>query len=179
MANLPVPIPRNFAVSEVESGATLNSLRDAVLFALNPPEAVLYQAAAQSIPNGAWTAVGQDSTTIDTYGGHSNSTNNSRYTAQVAGTVWVRGTAGFAANATGVRGGAIYKNGAEIEGHTQAVFAPTGGGYQTVQPVFDEVQLAVGDYVELFVYQSSGAALNTSSGWIGQRCGLSVLWFHA
>jgi hypothetical protein len=177
VANLPVPIPRTATVSEVETGADLNTLRDAVTFLLNPPDAVLYQATAQSVANGAFAPATLDASTVDTYGGHSNVTNNSRYTAQVAGTALVSAVGGFAANGTGARGVAVYKNGSAVEGKTQAV-VPAVSTVVTLVPLTCQVPVVAGDYLEVFVYQSSGGALNTSAS-LGQRCGMDVLWIHA
>lgn len=160
MVNLPVPVPRTFTVSEVESAAFLNSIRDALNFLTNRPRAALYQATAQSVANATWAATTFDQTLFDNYGGHSNSSNNSRYTAQVAGWYSLRCGGGWATgSAGGGRGSGIYKNGAfytagaAVAGSTN-VIAST--------PVSKDVFLAVGDYVELFVWQNSGGALNTA-----------------
>lgn len=160
MANLPIPNPRTAVAGEFETAAFMNMFRDAINFLVNKPRAALYQATAQSVANGTWTATTFDSTLLDTYGGHSNSTNNSRYTAQVAGWYslrcgggWVTGTAGGGRGASIYKNGSFYTAGAAVVGSTN-VIAST--------PVSKDVYLAVGDYVELFVWQNSGGALNTA-----------------
>lgn len=177
MANLPVPAPRDFTVGETEVGSFLNSVRDALKFVLNAPLATLYQGAAQSIPGNAFTAITFDSTTLDSYGGHSNVTNNSRYTAQVAGWYSVSGAAGWVNNTTGARGLEVMVNGASINGGS-AIAAPSPGLSVTVTAVGAvEVFLAAGSYVELWAYQNSGGALNTNGG--GAFCSyMTVEWKH-
>lgn len=174
MTNLPVPVPRTFSVSEVETGGYLNSLRDALSFLLNPPIANLYQNAAQTIATSTLTAISLDSTTTDTYGGHSNSTNNTRYTAQVAGWYWCYGQVAFSPNGTGNRLAGLSKNGSTI-GQTfmavQSATAANAGCAVTGYLLF----LNAGDYVELIGYQGSGGNLNTS----GANSFLIVDWRHS
>jgi len=173
MANLPVPVPRTFSVSEIEVAAYLNTLRDALTFLLNLPGAVLTQAAAQSVANAAWTALAFDNTLKDNYGGHSNTTNNSRYTAQVAGWYRVQAGGGVVAAAGGTgRGVDVYKNGAAytagagVVGNSGVVHSTTTG-----IPVF----LNAGDYIEIYVWQNSGGALNTNG--TGQYASwMAVCW---
>lgn len=176
MANLPVPIPRTFTVSEVENAAFLNSVRDALSFLLNKPQAQLYQSASQSIASGAFTAITFDQTLVDTYGGHSNTTNNSRYTAQVAGWYSVSGGIGYLTNATGARGAVIYKNGAALTQATGSITAASSVLHVAMAGEF-LIQLAVGDYVELYAFQSSGGALSTAGS--GYYPYFYVRWDHA
>lgn len=174
---LPVPTPRTFGVSEVETAAYLNSLRDAVTFALNPPVGQFYQSAVQSVPNGAWTSLNFDLTDRDTYGGHSNVTNNSRYTAVVAGVYELTGGGGFATNATGTRDVAWAKNGTLLTAPGGTCTANAVSGLQTaVDAPTLQVFLNVGDYVELQAFQSSGGALNVATGQYGSLMG--VKWIH-
>lgn len=148
-----------------------------VNFLLNPPQVAIYQASVQSVPNNSFTAITFDGSTADTYNGHSTVTNNTRYTAQVAGTYEFSGAIGWAANATGSRGGSLYKNGANLVGQTGLVQAATGTGNTTVSPLpACSVDLNVGDYVELWAYQASTAPLNTVAG--GQFCAFLNGWFR-
>ena len=115
--------------------------------------------ADQSITNITATALALDVEDFDTGGLHSNTTNNSRFTAVVAGKYYVCGGAEFTANATGERRAYILKNGTTAyaeERHTN-----NGGSWVTTLNVSDIVDLAVGDYVEIFVYHSKGSALTT------------------
>lgn len=178
MANLPVPNPRTAIAGEFETAAFMNAFRDAINFSVNPPVAQLYQTAAQSVPNGAFTALAFDSTQSDTYGGHSNSTNNTRYTAQVAGTYEFSGLYGSVSNATGTRDTTWAKNGAILTTPGATTTSTAVNGLNSVVTAATvQVPMSVGDYVELQVFQASGAALNTSPGQYG--CLLSVKFIHA
>lgn len=179
MSNLPVPVPRTFSVSEVETAAYFNSLRDALNYLINPPLAVLYQGVVQSIPNSAFTPVTFDTTLTDTYGAHSNVTNNSRYTAQVAG--WYDLDAGFslsASNTTGARDGQWAKNGSAITTPGAGIVIGGSASNTATLPMPGlQVFLSVGDYVELWVFQNSGGAINSNIATFTSY--MSIRWAHA
>lgn len=163
MANLPVPAPRTWTTGEVGTGAYENSLRDALNFLLAPPRARLTQASAATSVNGsAWTSIGLDSTGIDTYGGHSNSTNNSRYTAQAAGRYRVTVNNAWAANTTGIRLVRVAVNGNPVPGAAASMNATSA--LSAAHGVSATVFLNVGDYVEMQGYQTTAGALSTSPG---------------
>lgn len=161
MANLPVPAPRTFSVSETETGSYLNSLRDALNFLLSPPSATLVQiTATTSLTSGAWTPIGMDSSTFDNYGGHSNSTNNSRYTVQAAGKYLVGGALSIANNSSGSRAAKIMKNGAVVQG-PYTLGPPSSARPTSVPTAGFIIPCAVGDYLELAGFQDSGGSLST------------------
>lgn len=146
-------------------------------FTLNPPIAYVYQTTTQSIPNSAWTSVAMDASRVDTDNGHSNVTNNSRYTCQIAGIYRIKGHVVFNSNITGGRSGRIAKNGTVIQGsesyESQAVATFGQSAYaETV------ISLAFGDYVELQAFQSSGGALGTVTN-SEVASSLNVQWEHA
>lgn len=176
MANAPVPSPRTYSVGEIEVGAYLNSLRDALNYLLNTPLAILNQANAQSFTNGISAAIAYDGTFLDTYGGHSNSTNNSRYTAQVTGWYFVKAGVVWAASAAGNRDIQLYKNGVAYPYSWQAV--PAAGTFN--DPGVETaalVQLNAGDYVEAWGTQNSGGALSTAVvSTIASN--MQVMWMH-
>lgn len=176
MANLPVPVPRTFGVNEIETGGNLNSLRDALLFLLNPPQAFLYQATGQSVANAATVAVNLDGSVWDFYGGHSNSSNNSRYTAVVPGVYQVTAHSSWPTNATGARQVEVYKNGTAYNSGAQdpATQATNWSVGETTVDVF----LNAGDYVEMFVQQQSGGALTLNSGTAPYQTYMQVRWIH-
>lgn len=129
-------------------------------FLLNPPIAVLTQNTVQSIATGgSGTPITFDGSIEDSYSAHSTVTNNSRYTAQVAGWYVFTGTVAFASNSTGVRVAEFAKNGTAVS-YTQEWAANTGANPWSETASF-MVQMIVGDYVELWGYQTSGGALNT------------------
>lgn len=139
-----------------------------------------YQATAQSMPNNVWTAVTMDTEVIDTDGGHSTTTNTSRYTSQVAGYYLVTGCTAFASNSTDYRGAAIYKNGVQVVGGANVQIANAGARTAVVVQSPIIIQLAVGDYIEMYGNQVSGAALNTQADVsAGKNCSLLAVWIHA
>lgn len=176
MANLPVPSPRTFSVGEVEVAAYFNAVRDALTYLLNTPLAILNQATPQSFTNGVSAALAYDGTFLDTYGGHSNSTNNSRYVAQVTGWYFVKAGVVWAANAANNRAIQLYKNGTAFPYSWQAV--PAAGTFN--DPGVETsalVQLNAGDYVEAFTTQNSGGALSTAVvATIASN--MQVMWMH-
>lgn len=174
MTNLPVPNPRTFVAGETETAAYFNAIRDAVNFLANKPMAVLYQAAAQTINNTTATTIAFDSTVTDSYGGHSNSTNNTRYTAQVTGWYWVAGSTSWNNISGGDRTIGIWKNGAAVPYYGSGNPAASIN-VNPQESGFGLVQLNAGDYVEISVYQDSGAPIATHGG----GSSMAVIWDHA
>jgi hypothetical protein len=122
----------------------------------------LTKSASQSIPNSTYTAVTFDGEEWDTNTYHDNVTNNSRVTipSGKAGKYLVTVNIAFAANgAGGIRLVSIYKNGTgtgDNNFQTSSTF--------TTSPVKSVVMnLAVGDYIQAFVYQDCGGALNVNT----------------
>jgi hypothetical protein len=177
MTNLPVPIPASEVPGNFITGALWNAnVYNGLTFLLNPPVFVGYQSTVQSIPNSTWTALSLDTTTVDSYGGHSNVTNNSRYTAQVAGWYTVCGVYAPTGNSTSFRAAKINVNGTAILG-TAAYLGAMGAEMGIVTPTKD-VYLNAGDYVEVCAYQGSGGSLSTILDG-DLRTGLWVRWSHA
>lgn len=177
MANLPVPAPRTATVSEVETGAYANSWRDALNFLLNVPAAFVTQATPQSaLTINTWTAISFDASVFDSYGGHSNSTNNSRYVAQVAGWYMCFGCVSYNNSVTtGNRGATIAKNGTNVQG--AAGFGPAITGNPPTMPsppciVF----LNAGDYVEVRGYSSAASTVTSVSADLTSS--MTAVWVH-
>lgn len=175
MAGVPPAPTVAVAGQPTQASNQFNRLADRVAFLLAPPLAILRQTVAQSIPNNAMTALLFDTEDLDREGGHSTSSNTSRYTAQTAGYYEVSGAVGFTGNATGSRLAQINVNGTGQNG-TEVGWGtvPNSGHLEIVVPS-TMVYLNVGDYVELAAFQSSGGALNTFlSGVIQAR--MNVRW---
>ena len=123
----------------------------------------LYKSANQSISNATFTAVTFDSELKDTDNFHSTSSNTSRITipAGKGGLYLITGQASFASNATGLRNAEIRKNGSSY-----FIFwvAPATNGDWSVGSVSNIIELAATDYIEMFVYQTSGGSLNINGG---------------
>jgi hypothetical protein len=177
VSNLPVPAPRTFVVGETEVAAYMNAIRDALNFLLNKPIAQLIQNTVQSITNSTVTPVTFDGSVTDSYGGHSNVTNPSRYVAQVAGWYNISGPAAFATNSSGVRVARLRKTGTDVvyfDAWAQAVTAASTPSAVAAEGI---LFLNVGDYAELCGYQTSGGSLSTIVA--GPQSGMSVLWEHS
>lgn len=115
----------------------------------------VYHSSTQSIPNTTVTVLSFDSERWDTDTIHDPVTNNSRLTCKTAGKYLIIGQARFFSNATGYRVLYIRLNNTTyiaISGVNAVVGSATGLIHSTIY------DLAVGDYVNLQVYQNSGAA---------------------
>ena len=110
-------------------------------------------------PNNTWRAITWQNEDYDTDGYHSTSSNTSRFTVPSgkAGKYLITAQVGweFSGNTTGVRTVAFYKNGSQVKPGAQ-VSGFSAGVYHSVSYI---TNLAVGDYIELYAYQSSGTTL--------------------
>jgi hypothetical protein len=139
-------------------------VRDASAFFAGVPAFSGYQSVAQSIPNGnAWASLLIDSETLDNYGGHSTSTNTSRYTPQVAGTYAVFGGVAWVANTTGDRRIQVTLNGNAVLGSANSM-DPTQNVLAAQQTMAFVTVNGTTDYIEIQVSHSSSAALSTNNG---------------
>lgn len=178
MANLAIPTLTAPTVSNYDTGAWWNAnVRDMLTYGLNPPIFCGTQTTTQSVSNNAWTALAFDTEQADTYGGHLTTSNTSRYVAQVAGWYTVCGVSVWGANATGSRGARLHINGSVIQGSSQLIATVTTGSLTGVCTPVRAIQLAVGDYVEVAGYQSSGGALSTGVA-TELASALFVAWSH-
>jgi hypothetical protein len=130
-------------------------------FLLSVPRFVGYQAHSgtpQMILDSTWVAVLLDTEITDTEGGHSTTSNTSRYVCQVAGTYKVEGAYVASANSTaGFRAAKFMVNGSTTVTLSEKSATPVVG-FPTTVSLSAEVTLGVGDYIELFAYQNSGTA---------------------
>lgn len=173
---LAVPTWAQVVPGQYDTSALFNTVSNNGAFLSAPPVFQGYQSAVQSIANSAVTALSMDTTGIDTYGGHSNVTNNTRYTCQTTapGMYMIVGYFGLTANATGVRLIRINKNGSTLP-LSQLDMATPGTAVSLAMQATCIVTLAAGDYVEVAGFQTSGGALNT----IGADTGMVAYWLHS
>lgn len=159
-----VPVMRTWVAGELVTAAYMNSnIRDLGNFTLARPMAVLRQAAAQSIPNAAWTAVLMDTEDLDRDAGHSTSSNTSRYVGKTPGWHMAVYTMTWSPNATGARWSRMRNNG------TDAIATVPGRDARLSAGTVDTSMSGSGfvylngstDYAELVAYQGSGGALNS------------------
>ena len=122
------------------------------------PCARVYHNVDQSIPNASVTVIAFNSEMFDNDGIHDNVVDNERLTCKTAGKYLVVGQVQWDSNAVGRRQIGILKNG------TIVAIAESGSvpdaGHKPSQIVSTICDLAVGDYVKLRVYQSSGGSLD-------------------
>ncbi len=113
-----------------------------------------------SVNNNTWTSVGWNSESFDSDGFHDNSTNNTRFTIPsgkggkyllTANILWYQ-------NTTGTRIAGFYKNNG-ADALQYFYFYPNNIDYNSFN-ITSMQDLAVGDYVELRVYQASGGSLS-------------------
>lgn len=102
---------------------------------------------------------------------------NTKYTCQVAGWYMICAIVGWHTSATGQRQTVIRKNGADIQCGT-AIANTTSAGDNGVSSPTLLLQLAAGDYVEVWGLQNSGAGLGQSSSTLGTSC-LNALWISS
>jgi len=115
----------------------------------------------QSLTTAVAAAIAFDAERYDTTAFHDTASNTSRFTipSGMAGKYLITGCVEFANNATGVRALSIRHN---VGGTLlAAVNTPAISGDTTILTIATIYDLAVGDYVELFAYQTSGGALTT------------------
>lgn len=154
-----VPVEMTMVSGHKVTAAEWNSnVRDAVNFLLNPDAAQSYQSAAQSIPNGADTAVALDTNEINVNGMWATGA-NTKFTAANAGTYRCSGQVTFTSNANGLREAFFRVNGSTVL--KRPVYSPPNTNTFTATAPAVRIHLNAGDYVELCAYQNSGGALNT------------------
>lgn len=119
---------------------------------------VLTNAASQSISSSSITVVTFDTESLDTDGFHSTVTNTGRITipSGKAGKYLFTAMGQFVNNGTGSRALYLYVNGT-AKTSTSGI---TAGGLPTSMTAAFILDLAVADYVDVRVWQSSGGALN-------------------
>lgn len=165
----PPSAPASPSVGSGIAAGTFGTLTAAALaFLLAPPRCSVYQSAAGTFTtSGTSYAVGFDTEAWDTDAMHSTGSNTSRLGATTSGLYVLQCQLAFAANATGIRSLDIRKNAAgnPASGTLLASSRVTAvSGVITTIPLTVDIQLAFGDYIELFGTQTSGGSLNSSAG---------------
>jgi hypothetical protein len=164
-------------VLKVNSGATAPEWGSAAAGTPTYRGVGVYLTSTISIPNNAWTAVGWTNEHFDSDAYHDNSTNNSRLTipAGYAGKYLISGNTNWDAySAASIRGVQIYKNG--VGGIIPVVVQPITNGTNGTNTSFAYViDLAVSDYIEIYVYQNTGGNANLTGGTGNSAIQLSLL----
>lgn len=174
-----VPVVANQAPGTLITAALWNAqVVNSVNFLSGPPLFFGFQATAQSTSNSTAFGLSLDSTTVDTYNGHSNTSNNSRYTAQVAGWYYVQATISFAGNATGSRANWLRVNGATFVVGGYSAVGSAGAAVITTVTAAGMVYLNAGDYVESVGAQYSGGNLSTATTVAYETSSMLAFWTH-
>lgn len=123
----------------------------------------LYSASAISVANGTFQTINWDSEFFDTNGFHSTSSNTSRFTipSGYAGKYLISANLTFASNSTGTRDMIWYLNGVSTG---QFLYGANAGSRPTTISGSTVLNLAVGDYIYIAAYQTSGGSLNLNYG---------------
>jgi hypothetical protein len=154
-------------MSTVSAGGTLTAalwnsqVRDAENFFLAVPHVVLTQSVAQTVATATFAAITWDVEVRDNDSMHSTVTNTSRMTCVTAGWYEVSGAVGWTGSAVGNRLSRWAVNGTAVTG-TEVSAAGTLATGVAFAAMTTGLFLNVGDYVELFGWQSSGGNLNTN-----------------
>lgn len=157
-----VPVIRTFVAGEVVLASYFNTnINGPLSFLLAPPIFQGRQTVAQTLTTGTYAALTMDVEDVDSAGGHSTSSNTSRYTAVYAGWARVDFGVAFASNATGRRLGKLRTDGTtDVNGSSVII---TSGITNTLKitGATMKVFFNVGTYVEAMGAQESGGNLNT------------------
>lgn len=174
-----VPATFTAAAGSVFTAATWNTYsRDAVAFLVAPPLFIGRQTNSQNISTSTWTAITFDTEDIDRDGGHSTSSNTSRYTAQTQGYYLCSGKVAFVSNSTNRRWTRWDVNGSEINATRLSAQAANGDATE-IPGVGRWVFLNVGDYVELKGFQDSGGTVATNVSTSGDQSLLNLQWMSS
>lgn len=123
----------------------------------------LYKSSAQSIPNNSFTLLTFDSEVFDTDGFHSTSSNTERITIPTGkgGKYGIFWQVGYVGNATGFRNSYIGKNGSTAAVYGNIIGVPSGDSFFSMN--YTVLDLAAGDYIQMYTGQTSGGNLNTQA----------------
>ena len=120
---------------------------------------IAFHNTTQSTTSGITLYAALNSEAVDTDGMHDNTTNNSRITCKSAGIYMISAQVSFSTNTSGARIALVRKNGSSQVLYNDIAVNSSGGSTGQVN---GPVQMDVGDYIELGVFQNSGATNNVT-----------------
>jgi len=168
---MPVPSFSNVAVGDKITAANWNQFVVASQqFLLGPPECIATNSDGTSVPDSTYLVIPFTSETCDTgvsWDGamHDNITLNTRIKITTAGRYDIEGRCAWAATANGSRrihirrnAGGNYSNGTMVDAFVWGSTPSTAdvGCFEFMRAT---ATFAVGEYIEMFLYQTSGSAL--------------------
>lgn len=154
------------APATVVTGDTLTAawanqyIRDNTSFLHDPPACRLYNSVSISVANDSDVALTFNSEFYDPDGMHSTASNTSRITATIAGKYDLKACVAFDPDADGYRQAHFRINGVLSIGLDSRTSISGSPGLLTWVSISTDYALAAGDYVELIVRHTAGAALN-------------------
>ena len=156
------PAGHVWVTGEVVTAANMNTYVRLNLEALrNAPACRVFNSSAISVATGALVLLTFNSERFDNDGIHSTTTNTGRLTCVTAGAYLITGAFSFAASAAGSqRSGLVRLNGVTQIGNLDAQRNGASATSLTISTIY---KLAVGDYVELGVFQDTGGSLNVNA----------------
>jgi hypothetical protein len=177
-----VPAPRTWTSSEQVTAAKLNTdIRDAFNFFKAPPMAVLRKSANQTIANNTTTAVIWDVEVLDRDGGHSNTTNNTRYTAQTTGWYHLRTIVYWSNAGSQAAWHDLYfrKNGSTAQ--NRSVWVNRGSLFDSPHSTEGYMRLVAGDYVEVMTILLNSPGSMAMQAYVGlpTYTSLHIRWVAA
>lgn len=161
--------PTTITTGQLVTAALMNAeWVENIKYLANPAHVEAWHGANQSITNSTWSALTFTAADlVDTQSMHDTVTNPSRITIPTGwGGIYILEVAVYwGPSATGQRALGFRKNGSGAQPNLPGyIEQPSGGAGGFAQTLLSKAKLAAGDYVEAFVYQSSGGALNVLTG---------------
>lgn len=137
----------------------------------------VYRTAGKTISNNTWTVVDWTAENFDSDSYHDNSTNNTRFTVPsgYAGKYSIQGNINWDASSTSsIRGVSVYKNGSYVVNPSNTLAISNGSNSNNTSFNY-VINLAVGDYVEIYVYHNNGGNLTMTGGSGDSTVAMSLL----
>ena len=159
------PVPSTFYAGQRWRAADVNTeIRDNLNWAMDAKVCRVQRAGSQAIGTGANEAILFTTEDFDPLGWHTGTGYTNLIVPDIAGYYQVHGCTSFVANATGVRRAIISAESFGTGPYNMAGVSEIGNAtYRPLLSVSTIVYLnGTTDYVQLMVYQNSGADLNTS-----------------
>lgn len=147
------------------SAARLNDLEEGIFDVSLAPAVRVFHNANQSITTSTLTALAFNSERFDQVANaastmHDTAINNTRLTCRYAGVYLIGANIDWASSALGYRQVSLRIGGATTIAHAQQTAV---NGVDTTQVISAPYAMAVNDYVEVMVFQTSGGALGVNT----------------
>lgn len=158
MAYVDIATIQTYNPGDILTAAALDQIRDNEEFLIDPPACSVYGTASVSVPDATGTELAANAEAFDNDSMHSTSGSTTRITFQTAGRYEVKGTVEFAADPDGSRRVDFIYNGATV---VECMNVASGSAISAViLSGSRDFIVSAGDYAELRVTHTAGAALN-------------------